>query len=121
MISEGTKEYQKRIIIRYGDTIKAVEINDAAYFYTNNKIDYLRTFSGLEYAIDFHLDELERMLDPKQFFRINRQFIINYVAIVKMISYSKSRVKLILKPEIDQETIVSTERSPLFKVWLTGK
>lgn len=120
-LEKGKTEFQKRIIIRYGDIIKAVEIKDVAYFYTQEKIDYLRTKDGIEYPIDYHLDELEEILDSKIFFRINRQFIVNYAAIDKMVSFSKSRVKLILKPAISHETIVSTERSPNFKQWLIGK
>ncbi len=120
MVAEKFKEHQKRIIIRFGDTIKTVEINDIAYFYTQNKIDYLRTKAGVEYPVDYHLDELEKLLDPQLFFRINRQFIVNFHAIEKMSTVSKSRVKLILKPVCNEDTIVSTERSPVFKEWLTG-
>ena len=114
------KEYQKRIIIRYGENIKLVEVKDVAYFYTEDKINFLCTFSNMRYPIDFNLDEVEHLVDPQEFFRINRQFIVNIVSIEKMLAWSKSRVKLMLKPSCDIETIVSTERSPLFKEWLTG-
>lgn len=115
-----SKEYQKRMVIRYGDTIKMVDIGEVAYFYTEDKINYLCTSANLRYPIDFNLDELEHMLDPTLFFRINRQFIININAIDKMLAWSKSRVKVILKPTTTEDTIVSTERSPNFKDWLTG-
>lgn len=114
------KEYQKRIIIRYGDTIKMVDVNEVAYFYTEDKITYLCTRDNLRYPIDDNLDEVENISDPKQFFRINRQYIINILAIDKMLAWSKSRVKVVLKPATTEETIVSTERSPHFKEWLTG-
>ena len=120
-LDKKLKNYQKRIIIRFGDTIKTVEINEVAYFYTQNKIEYLRTKAGIDYPVDYHLDDLESVLDPQLFFRINRQFIIAFSAIEKMATVSKSRVKLILKPPSTDETIVSTERSPVFKEWLTGK
>ena len=115
------KEYQKRIIIRYGDNIKMIEVKDVAYFYTEDKINFLCTFSNMRYPIDFNLDEVEHLIDLRDFFRINRQFIVNINSIEKMLAWSKSRVKLILKPAMVMETIVSTERSPLFKEWLTGK
>lgn len=114
------KEFQKRMVIRYGDTIKMVDIHDVAYFYTEDKINYLCTHANLKYPIDFNLDELEGLLDPASFFRINRQFIINISAIDKMLAWSKSRVKVVLKPATQEDTIVSTERSPFFKDWLTG-
>ncbi|OQA09501.1 MAG: Sensory transduction protein LytR [Bacteroidetes bacterium ADurb.Bin397] len=113
-------ELHKRLLIRFGDTIKAVEVSDVAYFYTENKINYLCTFDKKTYPLDFNLDQLETMIDPEHFFRINRQFIVNLKAISKMVSYSKSRVKLELQPHTDIETVVSTERSPNFKNWLTG-
>jgi DNA-binding LytR/AlgR family response regulator len=115
-----TKEYQKRIVIRYGDTIKMVEVPDVAYFFTEDKINYLCTQGNLRYPIDYNLDELEHLLDPAEFFRINRQFIINIRSIDKMLAWSKSRVKVILRPPTTEDTIVSTERSPYFKEWLTG-
>lgn len=114
------REFQKRIVIRYGDTIKMVEVQDIAYFYTEDKINYLCTHGNMQYPIDYNLDELEHLLNPAEFFRINRQFIINIKAIEKMLAWSKSRVKVILRPTTTADTIVSTERSPFFKEWLTG-
>ena len=119
--SNQDKEFQKRIVIRYGDTIKMIEIADIAYFYTEEKINFLCTNGDTRMPIDQNLDELEEILDPKIYFRINRQFIINISAIEKMLTWSKSRVKIILKPASEHETIVSTERSSHFKDWLIGK
>jgi DNA-binding LytR/AlgR family response regulator len=118
--SAHSKDFQKRIVIRYGDTIKMVEVGDVAYFYTEDKINYLCTRDDLRYPVDHNLDELDHMLDPAVFFRINRQFIVNIHAIDKMLAWSKSRVKVILRPPSKEDTIVSTERSPHFKTWLVG-
>ena len=115
-----SRDFQKRIVIRYGDTIKMVEVSDVAYFYTEEKINYLCTHADLRYPVDHNLDELEHMLDPSVFFRINRQFIVNIHAIDNMLAWSKSRVKVVLRPPSKEDTIVSTERSPHFKGWLTG-
>jgi two-component system response regulator LytT len=111
-------EYKKRLLIRYGDLFKTIDIKDAAYFYSENKISYVCTKQNARYALDNTLDELEKLLEPKEFFRINRQFIVSIESIEKMIAVSKSRVKLSLNPHAEQETIVSTERSPEFKKWL---
>ncbi len=113
--------FQKRMVIRYGPHIKTVEVDDVAYFFTQEKVAFLCTFEGKKLPVDATLDELEHLLDPAVFFRINRQFIINVKAIGSMISYSKSRVKVELNPPSEIETIVSTERSATFKNWLTGK
>jgi DNA-binding LytR/AlgR family response regulator len=111
-------EYKTRFIVRYGEHIKTIKIEDAAYFYTEDKINFLTTKEGRRYTIDYNLDALESMLDPKIFFRINRQFIISINAISEMFSYSKSRVLIKLNPLTKHETIVSTERSGDFKLWL---
>ncbi len=110
----------KRFLIRLGQQMKLLEIKDAAYFYTQDKITFLQTYTGRRYPVDYSLEKLEELVDGRAFFRINRQFIINIDAISEMYAYSKSRVKLILNPPIDESIIVSTERSPHFKKWLTG-
>ena len=115
------KIQQKRIVVRYGHTIKAIEIADAAYFYSKQKVTLMTMKNGEVLPIDENLDELERILDPKQFFRINRQCILCFEAIDNMFTYTKSRVKITLKPKTEEETIVSTERSSDFKTWLLGR
>ena len=100
-----------------------MELRDVAYFYTQDKITFLISKDGKRYPVDESLEKLEDSLKryPQYpFFRINRQFIIGLSAIDEMYSYSKSRVKLSLNPKCDMETIVSTERSPVFKKWLVG-
>lgn len=112
------KRTGKRFLVKIGQTIKLVDLDEAAYLYTQDKITFLITHDGKRYPIDYSLDKLEDIADPDQFFRINRQYIINLEAIKEMHSYSKSRVKVILTPPCNDDTIVSTERSPHFKKWL---
>lgn len=114
----------RRMLIRFGNSIKLVDMTDVAYFYTKDKITFLVTrSSNKRFPVDYPLDKLENMLDSKAFFRINRQFIVNVAAIKEMHPYSKSRVKVELDPPTatDLETIVSTERSSDFKKWLVGE
>jgi two-component system, LytTR family, response regulator LytT len=111
-------DYKKRFVIRYGEHIKTINIDEVAYFYTEDKVNFLTTKEGRRYAIDYNLDSLEQMIDPKIFFRINRQYIIAIHAIAEMFAYSKSRVLVKLNPPAKHETIVSTERSGDFKLWL---
>jgi two-component system, LytTR family, response regulator LytT len=113
--------FNTRFLIRFGQSIKVVEFREAAYFYTEDKITFLITKTGKRYPIEPSLEKLDEMADPRTYFRINRQFIVNIESIKKMYAYSKARVKLILDPPIDKETIVSTERSPIFKKWLVGE
>jgi two-component system LytT family response regulator len=113
--------YKERFIIRFGEHIKTIETQDIAYFYTENKANYAVMKDGKRYPVDHNLDELEQLINPKSFFRINRQFIIGYNSITEMVSYSKSRVLIKLNPPSKFETIVSTERSATFKLWLAGE
>jgi DNA-binding LytR/AlgR family response regulator len=119
-MNQPSAQYRDRFIIRYGEHIKTIETKDASYFYTESRANFLVTAEGKRYVIDFNLDQLDRMLNPKKFFRINRQFIVSLQAIDDMTAWTKARVLIKLKPSNKQETIVSTERSPEFKKWLAG-
>jgi two-component system LytT family response regulator len=117
---QKTQNYKQRFVLRIGDHMKIIEVPDIAYFYTENKGNYIVTRDGKRFLADNNLDQIESMLDPKLFFRINRQFIIAYSSIAEMFTYSKSRVLLKLNPPAKLDTIVSTERSAAFKAWLGG-
>lgn len=117
-IQPQTQDYKKRFVVRYGEHIKTIGIEDVAYFYTEDKINFLTTKENRRFTIDFNLDALESMLDPAAFFRINRQYIICIHSIAEMFAYSKSRVLVKLNPPAKHETVVSTERSADFKLWL---
>lgn len=120
-ISKPGITHKERFIIRFGEHIKTIETKDIAYFYTENKANFAVLKDGKRYPVDHNLDELEGVLNPKEFFRINRQFIIGYHSIAEMITYSKARVLIKLNPLTKQDTIVSTERSAAFKAWLAGE
>lgn len=113
----------RRMLIRFGHSIKLIDMADVAYFYTKDKITFMVVKnSAKRFPVDYPLDKLEDMLDKKSFFRINRQFIIHIAAIKEMQPHTKSRVRLDLDPAIsDLEIVVSTERSSEFKRWLVGK
>jgi two-component system response regulator LytT len=115
-------EYKKRFLIQIGEKNKKGEINDVAYFYVLDKSVYLKTFQGNSYPVDYTLEKLESIINPEKFFRINRKYIVGIDAISSMVAYSRSRVKLELKPQPDekQDTIVSIDRSADFKKWLNA-
>ncbi|MCK4663184.1 MAG: response regulator transcription factor [Bacteroidales bacterium] len=111
-------EYQDRFIVRFGQKIKSIKTKDISYFYVSNENTFLCTFNNKTYSIDYSLDKLENIINPKEFFRINRQFIVSYTSIENMYSLSKSRIKIELKPKADSETIVSFSRLSDFRKWL---
>lgn len=117
-LTPANTNYKNRFAVKFGEHLRTIETKDIVYFYTEDKINFLTTKEGRRYTTDYNLDTLETMLDPKIFFRINRQYIICIHAIAEMFSYSKSRVLIKLNPPAKHETIVSTERSGDFKLWL---
>lgn len=117
-INPSGTEYKKRFVVRYGEHIKTIDIEEVVYFYTEDKVTFLCTKDGRRFVIDYNLDTLDSSLDPATFFRINRQYIIGIHSIAEMFAYTKSRVLIKLNPAAKHETIVSTERSADFKHWL---
>lgn len=115
-------EYRKRFLIQIGDKIRKVEVSDIAYFHIFEKGCYLRTFQGSDYPVDFTLDRLETMIDPARFFRINRRYLVNMDSISNMVLWSRSRIKLTLKPDSgnDSDTVVSIDRASDFRRWMNG-
>jgi two-component system, LytTR family, response regulator LytT len=110
-----TQKYWK---VKTGTSIKTIAYSEVLYYFSAEKITFLVTDQGKKYAIDTPLEKLESELNPKEYFRVNRQFIISRTAIREMKTTTKSRV--IIKFVTNIETVVSTDRSPKFKVWLQG-
>ena len=111
-------KYQERFIVRYAQKIKSIKTDDIAYFYIDAESVFLCTKGNNIYSIDYSLDKLENIINPTDFFRINRQFIVNISSIENMYSLSKSRIKIELKPKPDNEVIVSFSRMSDFRKWL---
>ena len=116
----GLMKKARRILVKMGQSIKMIDLNQVAYFYSRDKISFAVLPENKRYPLDYSLDQLDQMIDSERFFRINRQFIVNMDSIDEMIAYSKSRVKVKLKPATEEDAIVSKERSPEFKKWLVG-
>lgn len=111
----------QRFLIRVGQKMQLVGLPEVAWFYTENKVTMMMTREGRRLPIDHTLEKLEELLDPAKFFRVNRQYLISIESIGEMYAYSRSRVKINLIPPASESIIVSTERSPHFKKWLTGE
>ena len=121
LVEALTQDYKKRFVIRFGEHIKTLSVEEIAYCFSENKATFARTFEGRTYPMDYNLDSLEAMLPPEEFFRINRQYIINLKAIDEMKTYSKARVIITLKPAVKEQPVVSSERAADFKSWLAGE
>lgn len=108
--------HRKRFLVKVGLQFKSIPTESISYFYYQEGISYLQT-TQQSLPIDHTLDHLMDELDPKVFFRINRQFIININSVKEIHSYFNSRLLLTLAPATKEEVIVSRERVLNFKVW----
>jgi DNA-binding LytR/AlgR family response regulator len=112
------KEFKKRFTVKIGQHLKVISIDEIECFFSENKGTYIHTFDNRNYLIDSTLEVLEQELDPKEFYRINRKFIIPMKAIKEIVLYSNSRLKVILPSYGEDEVIVSREKVADFKVWI---
>lgn len=120
VMADYQPKYKERFMVSTGERVKSLKTGEIAFFYASGKHCFITNFEGNEYIIDQTLQNLHEILNPRQFFQINRKFIVNIEAIVEMIPYSKSRLKLVTQPSTPEEAIVSVDRSPRFKEWAGG-
>lgn len=108
--------YKDRFVVKAGHQFLSIKAEQVHYFYTAHKMTWLRLADGKKHTVDFTLEELEGLLDPKQFFRVNRQYIVHIETIEQTTVYSNARLKLQLKD--GEETTVSRDRVSPFRTWL---
>ncbi len=116
--SRDKKEFKERFLIKVGEQLKYVPIDQIAYFFSDSSTPYLQTKGGRHYIVDYSLDELQELLNPKYFFRISRKFIVHHASISEITSWFNGRLKLALMPNTKLDTLVSRERVKEFKAWL---
>jgi two-component system LytT family response regulator len=115
-----TKDYKTRFMVKLGDHIRSITADQICLFYAEGRDVYLVTNQNRKFIIDYTLETLEDLLDPKNFFRINRTYILNINSIKDVIVYSNSRLKIMVTQEFDKEIIVSREKVSVFKEWFDG-
>ncbi len=118
LIEAQKKAYKSRFMIKAGQKILALPVEKISYFFSQNKLTYAVTQDGKKYPIDQPLEIVGSQLDPKNFFRANRQFLISIDSISEIHPYFKGRLKIELSPASEEEIVISSERTPEFKAWL---
>lgn len=111
-------EFRKRFLIKKGNDYVSIKTEDIRYFYASHKVVCLISGSGQKFIIDQSLNDLEKQLDPSQFYRINRKYIVHINAIRKIKTYPKSKLQLELEPANKDEIIISQENVAAFKEWM---
>lgn len=108
-----------RFLVKSGQTLRAVPVDQVAYFLAEEGVVFLVTHPGKRYILPDTLDQLEGQLDARSFFRINRQFILSIGAVQEIRPYFKGRLVLQVAPPVAEEVlVVSAGRAPAFKQWL---
>lgn len=113
-----TDNYKQRFVIKVGEHIKSIPVDNILYFYSLEKATFLHTTDDYNYVIDYSIEQLENLVDPQKFYRINRKYLISMDSIDDIISYSNSRLKIELKHSKDMDAIVAREKVNKFKKWL---
>ena len=113
-----SKTYRKRFLVKNGNKLTSIETGEVAYFFTEGRLNFFKTSSNKKFIVDYSIDELEEMLDPEQFFRINRSFVVSLDSVSLIEDFFGNRLALKLIPEQDKEVIVSREKVSEFKRWM---
>ena len=117
LIVQSSNQFKSRFVTKIGDNIQSVGVEDILYFYTEYKGVYLVT-ADQKLLVSYTLEEIEEMVDPQKFFRLNRKYIASIASIDKIKTYSNSRLKLDLVNCQDEEVLISREKTSQFRSWL---
>ncbi len=110
--------YRDRFLLKQGARLIPVEVHEVAYFFTRDRLTFAKTWDGRSLAMDYTLDELEHLLDPKRFYRVNRQFILCPKAVEKIHLHFNYRLKVDLKPAAEEEVFISRDKATEFRTWM---
>jgi len=112
------KQYKTRFVIKVGEHLKSITVEDILFFYSLDKATYLCTADFKTYLVDYSLDRISEMVDEHRFFRINRKYILSNPSIADIVFYSNSRLKIKLKKPNEESIVVSRDKVAAFKEWL---
>jgi DNA-binding LytR/AlgR family response regulator len=112
------KQYKTRFVIKVGEHLKSIPIEEILFFYSLEKATFLCTSDFKSYLVDYSLDHISEMVDEHRFFRINRKYILSNTSISDIVFYSNSRLKIKLKKPDEEGIIVSRDKVAAFKEWL---
>lgn len=110
--------FKTRFVARFGDQIKRIDISDVAYFNAVDNEVFLITRDNSRYIIDYSLEQIDSLVNPQDFHRVNRSFIIQINAIQKISKYFNSRLHLELQPPTSESVLVSRVKVPDFMDWI---
>ena len=117
-LKQLAQPFKQRFLVRYGDNLTYRTTEEISYFYADDKTVYLVGTDTKRYIVDYRLEQLEELLNPTYFFRINRKFIGHILAIQRMKSTFNGRIQVFLKPAPEGDVFVSKEKVSELKTWI---
>lgn len=114
------RKYKTRFLVQQQDQLLPIPQEKIAYFFTANEMVCLVRNDNRQFLVDYTLEELEKLLNPSYFFRLNRQYIASLPAVQKIHTYFNGKLKLELHPEPSHDILISREKAPFFKEWMEG-
>jgi hypothetical protein len=114
-----TKESPTTFTVQQGSQSIPINVTAIVAFYRDGDYNFLKTFDGKTHLISQTLDEIESQADNRQFFRTNRQTIVNYIACKSYVTLEYGKLKIILEPPIHDAIVVSQRKAKAFKEWMT--
>ncbi|RZJ71207.1 LytTR family DNA-binding domain-containing protein [Flavobacterium sp.] len=118
LVNPFAKNHKQRFTVKIGQHLKVIPVSEIECFYSENKGTYIHTCDNRDYLIESTLEVLESELDPSQFFRVSRKFIVSLQASREIVMYSNSRLKIIPPTYKADEVIVSREKVSDFRQWI---
>ena len=112
------KSYKQRFLVKYGNKLSTVESSNIAYFFAEERFTFFKTFDNKKMLVDYTLEELQQQLDPADFFMVNRSYLVSVKSIQKIDDYFGQRLILQLRPEADEQVIISRGKVTPFKNWM---
>ncbi len=120
VFSNANQNYKARFMVKVGEHLRSVQTDHIVMFFSEGRDVTMITDQSKKYIVDYKMEELENMLNPKQFFRLSRSYAVNINFITETLVYSNSRLKVILSIPFEEEIIVSREKVKQFKDWFDG-
>lgn len=111
-------DYKKRFLVKRGTDYISVKTEDIAYFYATHKLVCLIDSKNQKFILDQSLADIEKQLDPSQFYRINRKYLVHLNSIKKIKGFPKSKLQLELEPAVNEDIIISQDNVAAFKEWM---
>jgi len=118
IILPNAKQVKKRFIVKLGDRYRSVKSEDIAWFMFDEGVTFAYTFDQARFPVNYSIDKLSDVLNSDDFFRVNRKYMLNFECIKNIHTWFNSRLKIDVKPKMDEDIIVSRERVSDFKLWL---